>query len=521
MVDPTTPRKQVDKIRDFKGTISARWGLKFLEEEALSSPSTRDRKSIAVRVDFLIGALCHREGALEEVLEQFTRKATEITTEWQYKPRADTAVLPMRGYRDKPLTADFLHRQPKSSGRMQDDLMETLESKLNLTYQSKIKKTSRQPDVEVEMEESAQAFCKTRSGNRGTVYSPSPYRRQSGRLISKAQETSQGKSQITKAYALIHAESPSSLGDDLDKSYKADDEDAKLNEAYAPKLRQVVNATRSQSPAEDAFSTPPESPLKGLSIAKSPDRGREAFKNDIYPDVFRKPDLPAHANRKRPSGETHDSLRPRKVSRDNFQRADSPTYGETGYRESAEPINYNSNHLDQEHKSKRKTSIREQFRQSAEAIGSALSSMTSSFTSAASVATSPNTSFSMASSATSVDSSAEETDSTLMPVQIYKSHTHRSFKYKHDASTNLQSLYPEIAPLGSEGNSPQTGAVEIDGSSSKESKELGLKARLLEPFEFYPLPESESREDAILHRLEKHSPFGTFTLIITNADKHY
>ncbi len=114
---PTTPSKADDPIERAKQSLTANWGIKFPPRDPVASPSKRDSNAIDERIHSYIQYLYYSKSTIEGAtplnftLAEFDQEAPNIISSWQFKPRAETGVIPTRSQTDSSLRRDFLHRR--------------------------------------------------------------------------------------------------------------------------------------------------------------------------------------------------------------------------------------------------------------------------------------------------------------------------------------------------------------------------------------------------------------------------
>lgn len=118
MLHPSTPSKADDGIEKIKRSLSQDWGLNLPPRDASWSPSRRDPNRLEDRILARIQFLYFKGGALALAIGDFEKRAITLYSEWRYKPRGESSVLPSREPGDSALRRDFLHRRdpPEEAG---------------------------------------------------------------------------------------------------------------------------------------------------------------------------------------------------------------------------------------------------------------------------------------------------------------------------------------------------------------------------------------------------------------------
>lgn len=98
MENPLTPESVRDPIEDLVQSLSVQWNLRLPPRRRLLSPSKRDSTAIEERiyryVHFLYYSKAPTKGeAFHYALSQFEQEAPVISTQWRFKPRAETGVV--------------------------------------------------------------------------------------------------------------------------------------------------------------------------------------------------------------------------------------------------------------------------------------------------------------------------------------------------------------------------------------------------------------------------------------------
>ena len=113
MINPTTPQKKGDEIDEIVRGLNARWALNIPTWDVLRSPSKVPQPDgIEDRILNTIRFLYWKHRSpMQHALEQFEKHALYISSEWKFKPRADTNTLPLRAPSDSSLRQhSFLKR---------------------------------------------------------------------------------------------------------------------------------------------------------------------------------------------------------------------------------------------------------------------------------------------------------------------------------------------------------------------------------------------------------------------------
>ena len=126
---PQTPSKVDDAIERVKLSLHTKWGIRFPVRDA--TPSKRDMSRVEDRVLSLIQFLYFKERALDHAIERFEEKAVQIASQWQFKPHAETDVLPFRAHPESALRQDFLRKRHEFTPQEVTELTKCLEGFLN------------------------------------------------------------------------------------------------------------------------------------------------------------------------------------------------------------------------------------------------------------------------------------------------------------------------------------------------------------------------------------------------------
>lgn len=126
MSHPATPTKADDEIERLKGSLVAKWGIKFPARDPVWSPSRRDRNRVEDQILACMQFLYFREGALRYAINQFEQHALTVYTQWQFKPHAEPDVLPSREAAQSVLKQDFLHKREVPEERVVQELTQSL-----------------------------------------------------------------------------------------------------------------------------------------------------------------------------------------------------------------------------------------------------------------------------------------------------------------------------------------------------------------------------------------------------------
>lgn len=94
MLHPSTPSKADDKIEEIKLSLAQKWGINLPPRDINWSPSRRDPNRLEDKILSRIQYLYFKGGALAIAVDEFENRAKAIYSEWRYKPRADSSVLP-------------------------------------------------------------------------------------------------------------------------------------------------------------------------------------------------------------------------------------------------------------------------------------------------------------------------------------------------------------------------------------------------------------------------------------------
>ena len=130
---PTTPSKADDPIEKVKQSLATQWGLRFAPRDPVASPSKRNPSAVDERIHAYIRFLYYNKTflrnskPLEYAIGQFAQVAPAIISEWSFKPRAETGVLPTYPQTDSLLRSDFVRRRDELDPGLANDLMLRLE----------------------------------------------------------------------------------------------------------------------------------------------------------------------------------------------------------------------------------------------------------------------------------------------------------------------------------------------------------------------------------------------------------
>lgn len=111
MLHPSTPSKADDGIEHFKRVLSNKWSINIPPREPNWSPSRNNPNRAEDKISARIQFLYFKGGALTFAIDEFERRAIAIYSEWQYKPRGDPSVLPIREAGKSVLRQNFLRRR--------------------------------------------------------------------------------------------------------------------------------------------------------------------------------------------------------------------------------------------------------------------------------------------------------------------------------------------------------------------------------------------------------------------------
>lgn len=135
MLAPQTPKKAGDEIDRIEQSLAAKWGLRFPVRDSAWSPSRRDPNSledkIHGRIKYLYYVKGPAEGALEYAIAQFEQHASSIASKWQFKPRAESDVVPSRTYDKSTSNGGFLVKRQDLGEAATKELMECLHATLS------------------------------------------------------------------------------------------------------------------------------------------------------------------------------------------------------------------------------------------------------------------------------------------------------------------------------------------------------------------------------------------------------
>lgn len=118
MLQPSTPSKADDGIEQIKRSLAQRWAIDLPPRDTNWSPSRRDPNRLEDKILARVQYLYFKGGALPLAINDFEQRAISIYSEWRYKPRAESTVLPSREPGDSALRRDYLRRRevPDESG---------------------------------------------------------------------------------------------------------------------------------------------------------------------------------------------------------------------------------------------------------------------------------------------------------------------------------------------------------------------------------------------------------------------
>ena len=137
MPPPITPSKADDGIERIKRDLEAKWGFRFPQRDITWSPSKADPRASADRAQTALQYLYWRSGtdkaALHSALAEFDHHAQTIKSQWVFKPKAESNVLPTSRN-----PSNFLSRQDLLPPEGQEQLMVCLYAKLK-SWADKIK----------------------------------------------------------------------------------------------------------------------------------------------------------------------------------------------------------------------------------------------------------------------------------------------------------------------------------------------------------------------------------------------
>lgn len=146
---PETPTKADDGIEKLKQSLSAKWGIQFPARDSTWSPSRSNLSLVEEKILTRIQFLYFRDGALRHAIEQFEKHASTLCSQWQFKPRAEVDVLPLREY--STLKKDFLQKRDQLDRGTIKELTEVLWHQLNQVA-DRVKKGEKFPIPTVESE---------------------------------------------------------------------------------------------------------------------------------------------------------------------------------------------------------------------------------------------------------------------------------------------------------------------------------------------------------------------------------
>ena len=126
MPPPITPSKADDEIERIKRDLEAKLGFTFPPRDQTWSPQKADPKSSADRAQTALQYLYYRDkAALYSALADFDHHAQAIKSQWVFKPKADSNVLPTNRH-----PSNFLSKQDLLPPEAQEQLMACLYAKL-------------------------------------------------------------------------------------------------------------------------------------------------------------------------------------------------------------------------------------------------------------------------------------------------------------------------------------------------------------------------------------------------------
>lgn len=130
---PTTRGKADEKIEQLKQSLSAKWNISLPERGATWSPSHRDLSRLDEKICTSIQFLYFRNAAaLDIAIQDFEKNARNVYSQWQYKPKAETDVIPSRGLSRDKSEGEFLRKRKELPAAAIKGLTETLYHHLSL-----------------------------------------------------------------------------------------------------------------------------------------------------------------------------------------------------------------------------------------------------------------------------------------------------------------------------------------------------------------------------------------------------
>ena len=153
MLHPTTPSKADNDIEGLKTSLSAKWGIKFIPRDLVWSPSRRDLSRLEDKIHERIRFLYfQKDGSLDHAIHQFEKHAATVYSNWQFKPRGELDVVPMRESSNSGLKRDFLHKRAQLGDDAVKDLTESLWNNLSQIAE-RVMKGEKFPMATVESED--------------------------------------------------------------------------------------------------------------------------------------------------------------------------------------------------------------------------------------------------------------------------------------------------------------------------------------------------------------------------------
>ena len=298
-MQPVTPSKSSDGIEHVKQALSAKWGFYFPPRH--NSPSRRNPNDIEEKIHNLIQFLFWRKGfdagALEYALGQFERQAPDVVSNWAFKPKADSDVLPTRPLQESSLKADFLNKRPSLDDIQMKELMVCLYENLNkIAEKIKSGQSFIQPPI-MEIVSSIEAV-------EDASHEPTAKQKRSTAALKKPWL----QMKLDQWFRSKSAPNPSVSDDFLDDETEDVFSDIEMCDASSiPPSKAVLDSpcaseNAQSSPDTERFETPPTSPL--LHDVRD--------SNDL---MFKKPAV-SPSSRKRPCPDNSRLLGSRKSSRD-------------------------------------------------------------------------------------------------------------------------------------------------------------------------------------------------------------
>ncbi|KAL6722297.1 hypothetical protein ACLMJK_001404 [Lecanora helva] len=390
---PRTPNKADDGIEKVKQSLSTTWGIRLPSHDSLWSPSRRDPYCAEDKISSLIQLLYFKPYALDEALRNFERNAATIHTKWQYKPRADIDVVPNRAASLRPRKETFLRTRDAVPAAAEKDLKESLLHHLSLV-KDRVKAGESFPNPNAE-EDTKQSLSEEPSQSKPLALGLPAY------MTRSQKEKSAHKQSRTRS---VISEDRSSDGYPDSEMIDILEDDSLVDvpqlPSHMPTSHEHTLISGNDSPVHEEFKTPPTTPPRlkenkfglGINLRNNSNTSNEhtsAWSGHVS-------DFKPVGGKKR-SSEDNEQMRPpptRKVSRETKNDQVIGQYAAP----TPPPENFHT--LSRSSSSSRLNNS---------------SSVSSSFTSASPAWTSPNTSFCASSLATSFDSSADETDTTIRP----------------------------------------------------------------------------------------------------------